>query len=45
LSTAQTVILASVVIALMLGLSVASTRWAQIKAAIWPSSPAVPEAD
>ncbi len=45
LSTAQTVILASVVIALMLGLSVASTRWAQIKEALWPSSPAVPEAD
>jgi len=45
LSTAQTVIVAAVVIGMMLGLSVASTRWAQIKEAIWPSSTAVPEAD
>lgn len=46
LSTAQTVILAAVVIAAMLGLSVASTRWAQIKEAIWkPASTALPEAD
>lgn len=46
LSTAQTVAVASTVIALMLGLSVARTRWPQIKEALWkPGSPALPEAD
>ena len=45
LSTPQTVLVAALVIAAMLGLSVARTRWPQIKESIWPSSTALPEAD
>ncbi|MFN7934352.1 MAG: heparan-alpha-glucosaminide N-acetyltransferase domain-containing protein [Bryobacteraceae bacterium] len=45
LSTPLTVLVAALVIASMLGLSVARTRWPQIKEAIWPSSTALPEAD
>ena len=45
LSTAQTVAVAAVVIASMLGLSVARLRWPQIKEAIWPKTAALPEVD